>query len=106
MLRPSWFQREFWLGLFESSLLMSRTENFSEHEAHVKSIRDESKIYSATGDGKIPWVSADDIAAVAVEVLTREEAPNTEYLVLGPELLSYNDVSCLPLPLWLPKMVD
>jgi len=76
VLRPSWFQ-----------------QNFSEHEAHVRSIRDESKIYSATGDGKIPWVSADDIAAVAVEVLTRKEAPNTEYLVLGPELLSYGDVA-------------
>ncbi|KAK1832820.1 hypothetical protein QBC39DRAFT_347552, partial [Podospora conica] len=75
-LRPSWFQ-----------------QNLCEHEAHVRSIRDESKIYSATGDGKIPWVSADDIAAVAVQVLTRGERANTEFLVLGPELLSYDDVA-------------
>ena len=53
-------------------------------------------MYSATGDGKIPWVSADDIAAVAVRALTDEVAPNTEYLVLGPELLSYGDVRSVP----------
>ena len=74
-------------------------ENLSEHEAHVRSIRDESKIYSATGDGKIPWVSADDLAAVAVEVLTRKAPPNTEFLVLGPELLSYDDVGLVLSPL-------
>ncbi|KAK4464147.1 hypothetical protein QBC42DRAFT_263999 [Cladorrhinum samala] len=76
VLRPTWFQN-----------------NFSEHGHHVRSIRDESKIYSATGDGKIPWVSADDIAAVAVRALTSEDPPNTEYLVLGPELLSYGEIA-------------
>lgn len=37
-------------------------------------------------------MSADDIAAVAVRALTDRAPPNTEYLVLGPELLSYGDV--------------
>ena len=50
-------------------------------------------MYSASSEGKIPWVSVDDIAAVAFEVMTSEEAPNTDYLILGPELLSYGDVS-------------
>ena len=68
-------------------------ENFAVQPNHVESIKNEGKVYSATGDGKIPWVSADDIAAVAVQTLTMAEAPNTEYLVLGPELLSYDDVS-------------
>ncbi|KAK3939700.1 hypothetical protein QBC46DRAFT_387357 [Diplogelasinospora grovesii] len=76
VLRPTWFQ-----------------QNFAEHPGHVNAIRDESKLYSATSDGKIPWVSADDIAAVACQVLTAEEPPNTEYLVLGPELLSYGDIA-------------
>lgn len=49
-------------------------------------------MYSATSDAKIPWVSADDIAAVAVRTLTDEVAPNSEYLVLGSELLSYGEV--------------
>lgn len=57
------------------------------------SIQHEAKIYSATGDGKIPWVSIDDIAAVAFQALTGEQPPNTEYLILGPELLSYDQVS-------------
>jgi uncharacterized protein YbjT (DUF2867 family) len=37
-------------------------------------------------------VSANDIAAVAVRALTDREAPNTDYMVLGPELLSYDEV--------------
>lgn len=65
---------------------------------YARGIKEESKIYSATGDGKIPWVSAEDIAAVAARVLTGVEQLNTEYLVLGPELLSYGEVRCLYLP--------
>jgi uncharacterized protein YbjT (DUF2867 family) len=53
-------------------------------------------VYSATSDAKIPWVSADDIAAVAVRTLTDEVPPNSEYLVLGDELLSYGDVRSVP----------
>lgn len=59
---------------------------------HLRGIKEESAIYSATGEGKIPWVSADDIAAVAVRALTDPTPPNTEYMVLGPELLSYSEV--------------
>lgn len=77
VLRPTWCQQDF------------------EQPCHVRSIKEEGKLYSATGGGKIPWVSADDIAAVAVQALTREDAPNTEYLILGPELLGYDDVSVL-----------
>lgn len=49
-------------------------------------------LYSATGNGKAPFVSADDIAAVAYHALTDEKSHNTDYLVLGPELLSYDEV--------------
>ncbi|KAK4128894.1 NAD(P)-binding protein [Parathielavia appendiculata] len=76
VLRPTWFQ-----------------QNFANQSNHVKSIREESKIYSATGEGKIPWVAADDIAAVAVRALTNKVPPNTEYLVLGSELLSYGEIA-------------
>ncbi|KAK4165789.1 hypothetical protein QBC43DRAFT_315187 [Cladorrhinum sp. PSN259] len=78
VLRPTWFQ-----------------QNFGEQHNHTKSIKEESKVYSATSDGKIPWVSADDIAAVAVRALTSDDAPNTEYLVLGPELLSYKEIASI-----------
>ncbi|EGO51458.1 hypothetical protein NEUTE1DRAFT_88881 [Neurospora tetrasperma FGSC 2508] len=77
VLRPTWCQQDF------------------EQQCHVKSIKEENRLYSATSRGKIPWVSADDIAAVAVEALTNKDAPNTEYLVLGPELLGYDDIASI-----------
>ncbi|KAL2020726.1 hypothetical protein VTK56DRAFT_8026 [Thermocarpiscus australiensis] len=76
VLRPTWFQ-----------------QNFADHLVFRKPIRENSKIYSATGDGKIPWVSADDIAAVAVRTLTDPVPFNTDLLILGPELLSYDDIA-------------
>ncbi|KAG7139004.1 Festuclavine synthase II like protein [Verticillium longisporum] len=77
-LRPTWFQ-----------------ENLVEHRAHVVSIWGEGKVYSATGEGRIPWVAVEDIAASAFQLLTQEAAPNAEFLVLGPELLSYGDIAAI-----------
>jgi hypothetical protein len=82
------------LELTADCLFFLPIENFSTFPAHVNAIRNESKIYSATGEGRIPWVSADDVAAVAARALTDPDPPNTEYQVLGPELLSYGDVGC------------
>ncbi|KAK3903119.1 hypothetical protein C8A05DRAFT_14906 [Staphylotrichum tortipilum] len=76
VLKPTWFQ-----------------QNFVDQPVHLKAIKEESAIYSATGEGKIPWVSADDIAAVAVQALTNPSPPNTDYMVLGPELLSYGEIA-------------
>jgi festuclavine dehydrogenase len=55
-------------------------------------IKNENKIYSAAGDGKIPFVSADDIARVAFRALTDKKPHNTEHIILGPELLTYDQV--------------
>jgi uncharacterized protein YbjT (DUF2867 family) len=71
------------------------TENFAEQAKHISSIKNEGKVYSATSDGKISWISAEDIAACAFQALTSDDPPNTDYLILGPELLSYGDVSRL-----------
>ena len=49
-------------------------------------------ICSATHNGKIPWVSVDDVAAVAYHALVDKPAHNTEHFILGPELLSYGEV--------------
>ncbi|KAH6657721.1 agroclavine dehydrogenase [Truncatella angustata] len=76
VLRPTWFQ-----------------ENFSDHENHFKSIKEENKIYSATGSGKVPWVSTRDIAAVAHHALTTAEAPNREFLILGGKLYTHKDLA-------------
>ncbi|KAL8983240.1 MAG: hypothetical protein Q9177_005030, partial [Variospora cf. flavescens] len=67
-------------------------ENLSE-SAHLLTIRNEGKLYSATGKGKIPWVSAEDIAAVAYRALVDKQSHNCDQVVLGNELLSYGDVA-------------
>ncbi|KUI57114.1 Agroclavine dehydrogenase [Cytospora mali] len=74
VMRPTWFM-----------------DNWSEHDILRRPVREEGKVYSATGDGKIPWVSKTDIAACAFQALTAERAPNGDYIILGPELLSYGD---------------
>lgn len=69
-------------------------QNFSEAQ-HLAPIRGKGKVYSATGNGKVPFVSTEDIARVAQRLLLDEKPHNTDYVVLGPELLSYDDVSCI-----------
>ena len=75
VLRPSWFM-----------------ENLSEEFPRIL-IRDQSKIYTACGDGRIPFISAIDIAAVAFRALTDEKSHNCDHRVLGPELLTYDQVA-------------
>jgi len=94
VLRPSWFMGGLCFRLqTPEARLTWMPENFSSYLPHVLSIKEEGRIYSATEDGRIPFVSADDIAACAVSALTTLDAPNVDYLVLGDELLSYGDVS-------------
>ncbi|PBK68087.1 NAD(P)-binding protein [Armillaria solidipes] len=76
VLRPSWF-----------------FENFSTQQ--LPSIKERNTIVSASGDGKIGFVSADDIADVAVSALTDEKSHNTDHIITGPELLSYDDVAAI-----------
>lgn len=67
-------------------------ENLSD-EASCFLIRDQSKIYTACGDGQIPFISATDIAAMAYRALTDSKSHNRDYRVLGPELLTYDQVA-------------
>ncbi|RMJ26911.1 hypothetical protein PHISP_02218 [Aspergillus sp. HF37] len=75
VLRPSWFM-----------------ENLTE-EGSAFLIRDQGKIYSACGDGPIPFISATDIAAMAYRALTDPKSHNCDHRVLGPELLTYDQVA-------------
>jgi festuclavine dehydrogenase len=78
ILRPTWFM-----------------ENFSEQQ-HLLTIKDDDMIITATGEGRLPFVSAEDIAAVAFRALVDEKSHDTDHLILGPELFSYDEV-CKPL---------
>lgn len=75
VLRPSWFM-----------------ENFS-HGLHARTIREDDAIFSATGTGRVGFISADDIAAAAVAALTAETSLNRDTILTGPEALSYDDVA-------------
>ncbi|MGW7553637.1 NmrA family NAD(P)-binding protein [Streptomyces rimosus] len=78
VLRPSWFM-----------------QNFTGDHLHARSIRTDGVIATATGDGRVGFVDADDIAAVAARALTDRTAPNTDLVLTGPEALSYDAVAAI-----------
>lgn len=77
VLRPSWF-----------------IQNFTGDHPHAHGLR-AGELVTATGDGRVPFVDAGDIAAVAAAVLSGGSAPEPELLVTGPEALSYAEVCAI-----------
>lgn len=77
VLRPTWFM-----------------QNFSEQQ-HLPTIRDEGAIYSATGDGRVPFIHADDIAAVGAAALMGEVASGRDLVLTGPRALSYDEAAAI-----------
>jgi ergot alkaloid biosynthesis protein len=73
VLRPTWFM-----------------QNFSEQH-HRETIRNQNAIYSATGTGRIGFINAADIAKAAVSALLEETSWNRDFILTGPETLSYAD---------------
>ncbi|MGE2736039.1 NAD(P)H-binding protein [Mycolicibacterium vaccae] len=71
-LRPSWFM-----------------QNFVGDHPLADGIRRSREIISATGTGRLAFIDAADIAAVAVEALTRPQHVGAELLLTGPEAWSY-----------------
>ncbi|KAG7290002.1 hypothetical protein NEMBOFW57_006381 [Staphylotrichum longicolle] len=83
--RPTWFM-----------------ENLSDG-FHLKTVREDAKIYSCVGDGKVPFVSAFDIGGVAFAALTQPEPPNTDYRIMGPKAITHDEV--LPVAATLSKVL-
>lgn len=77
VLRPSWFM-----------------QNFTGDHLVAQGVRS-GEIVSATGEGRVAFVDAGDIAAVAAHALTDEGSINGEYLLTGPEALSYSDAASI-----------
>lgn len=76
MLRPSWF-----------------LQNLLVPEHHLaRGLRERGELISATDGRGIGFVDAADIAAVGVRALL-DDRPNREYVVTGPEVLSYDDLA-------------
>jgi uncharacterized protein YbjT (DUF2867 family) len=71
ILRPSWF-----------------AQNFSEGEFLQRAVLD-GELRLAAGDGLEPFIDAEDIAAVAAAVLTRDGHAGRTYDLSGPRLLTF-----------------
>lgn len=76
VLRPSWFM-----------------QNFVGDHALAQGIRCSREVITATGTGRLGFVDAADIAAVAVAALTSPEPIADELIITGPEALSYPDAA-------------
>jgi uncharacterized protein YbjT (DUF2867 family) len=59
----------------------------------VPSIKAEGVVSAPTGDGRIAFIHPDDIAAVAVEALTKREFERESLPITGPEALSYGGMT-------------
>lgn len=76
VLRPSWFM-----------------QNFLREHPVADGIRLRNEIVTATGTGRVAFVDAADIAAVATQVLLDTVPHNTDHVITGPEALSYADAA-------------
>ena len=61
--------------------------------AQAQYVSNEGAIYSPSGDGKIPYVAANDVAAVAFVTLTQPGHFGKKYVITGSEALSYRQAS-------------
>lgn len=78
VLRPSWFM-----------------QNFTGDHALAEGIRRSREIVTATGDGRLGFIDAADIAAVAVEALVADRPVGDELVLTGPEALSYGQAAAI-----------
>jgi len=72
VLRPSWFFGNF---------------------LTTSTIKTDDEFITATGTAKIGFISEDDIADVAVELLSSSKLGGADRIIVGPELLSYDQIA-------------
>ena len=68
-------------------------ENFS--TLFYQSIRERNELFGVAKDGRVPFVSTEDIAQAAFDALVSKKSPNKDYYIVGPELFTYDEVSKL-----------
>jgi uncharacterized protein YbjT (DUF2867 family) len=78
VLRPSWFM-----------------QNFIGPHPYARMIRETGSIPTATGEARVGFIDAGDIARVAAVLLAGATAPNTDFVLTGPETLSFTDAAKL-----------
>jgi uncharacterized protein YbjT (DUF2867 family) len=67
-------------------------QNFSEGP-YLATIRDEDTFYSNTGTGRVPFISAEDIASAALAALMAPTPLNSDLTLTGEESISYDRVA-------------
>ncbi|KAJ3523903.1 hypothetical protein NMY22_g11234 [Coprinellus aureogranulatus] len=76
-LRPTWF-----------------TENLSRF--YAKGIKENNLIENVVEKGPVPFIAVEDIAQTAFKAITNVDSlPNREPILVGPELVSYQDVAAI-----------
>jgi uncharacterized protein YbjT (DUF2867 family) len=77
-----------WAVLGPSAFMQNFTEG-----SHLATIREEDAIYSNTGDGRVSFISADDIARAGFALLTGPAGQNRSFTITGDEAISYDTVA-------------
>lgn len=75
VLRPSWFM-----------------DNLTDGR-HSLALRERSVLETAAGSGAVGFISSRDIASCAVALLEQAEPANRDFILTGPEALTYDDVA-------------
>jgi len=78
ILQPSWFM-----------------QNFTGAHPTAVALRERGEISTATGNGRVGFIDARDIAAAAARALLAPDPPNARYVLTGPETLSYPQVAAI-----------
>jgi uncharacterized protein YbjT (DUF2867 family) len=78
ILQPAWFM-----------------QNFTGAHPTAVALREHGEIATATGDGRVGFIDARDIAAAAAAALLAADPPNARYVLTGPETLSYPQVAAI-----------
>ncbi|RKI44893.1 oxidoreductase [Corallococcus sp. AB004] len=79
VLQPSWFMQNF----------------ISPVHHHHASLRRDGRLVTATGQGRVGFVDAEDIAAVGVRALADAKSHDTAHVITGPQALSYDDLAAI-----------
>jgi len=76
VLRPTWFMQNFSTVFYQT-------------------IREKNEIFGVAEDGRVPFISVEDIAQAAYDALVAKESPNKDYYIVGPGLFSNDEVAAL-----------
>lgn len=67
---------------------------------YARSIRERDEFLTNTEDGKMTFAAVEDVADAAFEALTTEKIAREELFIIGPELLTHDEVSSVAVRLF------